>query len=132
VVSQYEHENLTAKRLNARLASILDGVGPLQDDLESTAWLINEFATQSSNVSFSPTRARITPEDLGDKTKRQVVRDYLAAVIARNETILFFDSRSPIGSLFSACVSSIPGALLIPVGGAGGLSLLEYIVNQVR
>jgi hypothetical protein len=132
VVSQYEHEILTAKRLNARLASVLDNVGPLQDDLESTASLINEFATQSSNVSFAPARGKVTPEDLGNATKRQAVRDYLGAVIARNETILagIADLRS--GAFSPLAVSSILGALLIPVGGAGGLSLLEYIVNQVR
>ena len=132
VVSQYEHEILTAKRLNARLASVLDNVGPLQDDLQSTASLVNEFATQSSNVSFASARGRITPEDLGNTTKRQAVRDYLGAVIARNETILagIADLRS--GAFSPLAVSSLLGALLIPVGGAGGLSLLEYIVNQVR
>jgi hypothetical protein len=105
---------------------------PLQDDLESTASLINEFATQSSNVSFAPARGKVTPEDLGKATKRQAVRDYLGAVIARNETILagIADLRS--GAFSPLALSSILGALLIPVGGAGGLSLLEYIVNQVR
>jgi hypothetical protein len=132
VVSQYQDEILTARRLNTRLASVVKSDGPIQDDLESTAPLITAFAARSSHIASLPNREGIVPGDLRNPTIRQSIRDYLAAVIARNETILSAVAELRSGALSPFAVTSILGALLVPVGGAGGLTLLEYIVNQVR
>jgi hypothetical protein len=132
VVSQYQEEILTARRLNTRLASVVKSDSPIQDDLESTASLIIAFAARSSHIASLPHRERIVPDDLRNPTIRQSIRDYLAAVIARNETILSAVAELRSGALSPFAVTSMLGALLVPVGGAGGLTLLEYIVNQVR
>src|SRR5208282_866487 len=42
VVSQYQNEIYSARRLNARIASIVKNDTPIQDDLDSTASLINK------------------------------------------------------------------------------------------
>jgi hypothetical protein len=132
VVSQYQNEIYFARRLNARIASIVKDDTPIQDDIDSTASLINTFASASSHVFTLSSRGKILPADLRVATTREAIRDYLTTVIARDETILaaVHDLRSDALSPFG--VSSILGALLVPLGGAGGLTLLQYIVTQVR
>jgi len=132
VVSQYQNEIYSARRLNARIASIVKGDTPIQDDLDSTASLINRFASASSHVFTLLSRGKILPADLRDATTRTAIRDYLSMVIARDETILSAIHELRSDALSPFAVSSILGALLVPLGGAGGLTLLQYIVSQVR
>jgi hypothetical protein len=132
VVSQYQKEIYTAKRLNARLASIVKNGMPIQDDLDSTALLIAKFAAGSSYSFQSSARAEITPTDLRDPVIRQPLREYLTSVIARDEAILSDVAELRSDALSPFAISSILGALLVPIGGAGGLTLLQYIVTQVK
>jgi hypothetical protein len=132
VLSQYEIENLTAKRISARLASVVKDDQPLQDDLASTATLLNELAARNSSLGWQAPRVKIGSCDLTSDTVRKAVLLYLDSIIKRNEQILkgVEDLRS--GALSPFAITSILGALLVPVGGVGGLTLLDNIVNQVR
>jgi len=132
VVSQYEHETLTAKRLVARVSSVVKGNKPLQDDLVSTAALLNELARYNSNLGEPAERVGIDSTDLKDEGIRKSVLAYLNAVIERNQQILSGVEDLKSGALSPFALTSMLGALLVPVGGAGGLTLLEAFVNQVR
>ncbi|MBV9272509.1 MAG: hypothetical protein JO333_01330, partial [Verrucomicrobia bacterium] len=88
VLSEYEQEILMAKRLDARLASIVKDDEPIQNDLQSTTALLNDLVTSSSNVTAPSEEERVKVTDLVDKTTRQSIRDYLNSVVNRNEKIL--------------------------------------------
>jgi hypothetical protein len=64
VLSEYEQEILTAKRLDARLASIVKSDEPIQDDLESTTSLLNELASRNSSLGLPSQRSTVTSSDL--------------------------------------------------------------------
>jgi hypothetical protein len=132
VVTQYEDETLTAKRLVARVSSVVKGNKPLQDDLLSTATLVNELASHNSNLGEPEMRTRIEPGDLEREEIRKPVLIYLDALIRRNEQILSGVEDLRSGALSPFALTSMLGALLVPVGGVGGLTLLEAFVNQVR
>jgi len=123
---------LTAKRLVARVSSVVKGEKPLQDDLVSTATLLNELASHNSNLGAPETRTRIEPGDLESEEIRKPILIYLDALIRRNEQILSGVEDLRSGALSPFALTSMLGALLVPVGGVGGLTLLEAFVNQVR
>jgi len=116
----------------ARVSSVVKGEKPLQDDLVSTATLLNELASHNSNLGAPETRTRIEPGDLESEEIRKPILIYLDALIRRNEQILSGVEDLRSGALSPFALTSMLGALLVPVGGVGGLTLLEAFVNQVR
>jgi hypothetical protein len=63
---------------------------------------------------------------------RERLCDYLEQTIKRNSEIIdqLGDMRS--GMLAPIAINPIVSALMIPVGGAGGLSLIQWLITHAR
>jgi hypothetical protein len=57
---------------------------------------------------------------------------YLEALIERNRHVVDFISNLESGALTSLILSPLIAALLIPIGGAGGLTVLDYVAKLFR
>jgi hypothetical protein len=130
VRSEYKKETVDATRLTARIRSYATDAGPMQDDERS---LIHDLEHLLKASSTFPSEV-IT--NLSQNLKRAGFREricaYLTAVIARNEEFANQLGTIQGGLLAPLIANPIFTALMIPVGGAGGLSLIEWLVTMAR
>jgi hypothetical protein len=130
VVRQYEQEILTATRLEARLASVVSEDAVVPENLNTTAALLNKFAAQNSTSNL--TKPSLTAADLLKSETRKSMAAYLQATIKRNKETLALVGELKSGALAPLALSPILGALILPIAGGGGLTLLELLVRTVR
>ena len=63
---------------------------------------------------------------------RERLCDYLEQTIKRNTEIMDQLGEIRSGMLAPIAINPIVSALMIPVGGAGGLSLIQWLITQAR
>jgi hypothetical protein len=130
VVDAYEQEKADAVRLMARLKSYADGEQPWQDDesslIEGLKRLLRGAGTTPSN----------TLEKMGERIKERAFRyrlcGYLESLIRRDQTFVEQLGGMRTGVLAPLLTNPVTAALMIPIGGAGGLSVIEWVVSNAR
>jgi hypothetical protein len=130
VLEAYRKEITDAARLKARLQSYADGTQPLQDDEDS---LVHELELLIAASSTTPTDVcqRIA-KNIKEKAFRHGLREYLESLIQRDKTFVQQIGESRGGVLGPLLTNPITAALMIPIGGASGLSVVEWIVSNAR
>jgi hypothetical protein len=63
---------------------------------------------------------------------RERLCDYLEQTIKRNAEIIDQLGEIRSGMLAPIAINPIVSALMIPVGGAGGLTLIQWLITQAR
>jgi hypothetical protein len=130
VVDAYEKEQADASRLMARLKSYSDGVHPLQDDENS---LIDDLKRLVSGTSTTPSEAcqELTTR-IKEKKSRDDLCDYVESLIRRDETFVKQVGGMRSGVLAPLLTNPVTAALMIPIGGASGLTVVEWMVSNAR
>jgi hypothetical protein len=130
VLEAYRKEITDAARLKARLQSYADGTQPLQDDEDS---LVHELELLIAASSTTPTDVcqRIA-KNIKEKAFRHGLREYLESLIQRDKTFVQQIGEIRGGVLGPLLTNPITAALMIPIGGASGLSVVEWIVSNAR
>jgi hypothetical protein len=132
VRTEYKKQQVDGARLETRLKSYLTDAGPVQDDECSLIVELKHFFERSSTIP--PERGLTLPDKkaLSRSDYRERLSDYLEQTIKRNSEIIdqLGDIRS--GMLAPIALNPIVSALMIPVGGAGGLSLIQWLITQAR
>jgi uncharacterized membrane protein len=131
VRSDYDSDRITALRLITRLKSFATGKKPIQDDIDSLREELKGFVSRNSTSLQAKSVERVYAR-LGNAKIRQRVCDYLESCSRRNAGIIEQLGNLTGGVLAPLPVNPIISALLIPVGGAGGISLIAWIISQVR
>jgi hypothetical protein len=129
VKSAYNQEASDATRFSVRLQSYVKRNRPLQDDETS---LERDLQTLIDNSSTSDAPSKLRPGDLRSAEIRNQCIKYLDALGQRNRA--FVESLSGIrDGLFAPLIANpMVAALIIPLGGAGGLNLIQWLVSFVR
>ena len=132
VRSDYKAQQVKAARLQTRLKSYVTNVGPLQDDEKSLIVELDEFLKKNS--TFLREEGVKLPKEGSPRIPgyRQGLCDYLEQTIKRNNEIIDQISEIRSGMLAPIALNPIISALMIPVGGAGGLSLIQLLITQAR
>jgi hypothetical protein len=127
----YQRDKMTAVRLMVRLRSFVTDKRPIQDDLSSLRSDIRKFAFENSTVARGE-EVESDYQTLSSKTRRERLYEYFESCVERNRQILEEIGNYREGVLPPLIASPIFNALLIPVGGAGGVSVAAWIVSQLR
>ena len=138
-LTEYKIDSLKAERARATLASVFGNKNlPLQDSLARVVEDVNQLSQKNSLGSTelklpgkSPNFILSEP-DLKKSESRQNIIRYLEALIERNSHVVDFISNLQSGALTSLILSPLAAALLIPIGGAGGLTILDYLARLFR
>jgi hypothetical protein len=132
VRTEYKKQQVDAARLATRLKSYLTDAGPVQDDECSLIVELKHFFEWSSTILPEPGLTLPDKKALSRPDFRERLCDYLEQTIKRNSEIIdqLGDIRS--GMLAPIAINPIVSALMIPVGGAGGLSLIQWLITQAR
>jgi hypothetical protein len=130
VLEAYRKEITDAARLKTRQESYADGTQPLQDDEDS---LVHELELLIAASSTTPTDAcqRIA-KSIKEKAFRHGLGEYLESLIQRDKTFVKQIGEIRGGVLGPLLTNLITAALMIPIGGASGLSVVEWIVSNAR
>jgi hypothetical protein len=130
VLDAYEREKTDAVRLIARLQSYADAKQPWQDD-EST--LIEALKRLLRGAGTTPSDAL---REMAVRIKEPIFRfrlcGYLQSLIQRDQTFVKQLGEMRTGVLAPLLTNPVTAALMIPLGGAGGLSVIEWIVSNAR
>jgi hypothetical protein len=130
VLEAYRKEETEASRLMARLESYAHGTEPLQDDEDSLVLGLEQLIGGSTTT---PTNAcQGIAKRIREQTFRQGLCDYLASVIRRDQTFVQQLGEIRGGVLAPLLTNPVTAALMIPIGGASGLSVVEWIVSNTR
>jgi hypothetical protein len=129
VKSAYNREASDADRFIVRLQSYVKGDRPLQDDEVSLEGDLQKLI-ENSSTSDAPDKLR--PGDLRSAAIRNQCIAYLNAL--RNRNRAFVESLAGVrDGLFAPLIANpIIAALVIPLGGASGLNLIQWLVSFVR
>jgi hypothetical protein len=131
VVDAYTQEQANAARLIARLKSYADRKHPLQDDEES---LVDDLRCLIRGTSTIPTN--IAPPTIEKRIRQPAFREalcgYLESLIQRDRTFVQQVGEIRTGVLAPLLTNPVLGALMIPVGGASGLTIIEWLVSNAR
>jgi hypothetical protein len=127
----YQREKMIAMRLMVRLRSFATDAGPIQDDLESLKSDIQRFVSRNSTLPQGRWVEDVYKE-LHTENVRNRLYVYLETWTDRNQQILEEVDDCQQGVLAPLLGSPILSALLIPVGGAGGISLVAWLVSFLR
>jgi hypothetical protein len=132
VHTDYKKQQVDAARLETRLKSYLTDAGPRQDDECSLIVELKHFFERSSTILPEHDLTLPDKKALSHADFRERLCDYLEQTIKRNSEIIdqLGDIRS--GMLAPIAINPIVSALMIPVGGAGGLSLIQWLITQAR
>jgi hypothetical protein len=138
-LTEYKIDSLKAERARATLASVFgDEHLPLQDSLARVIEDVNQLGQKNSLGSTKltlPGRSQnfvLSEVDLRTSVSRESIMRYLEALIERNRHVVDFISNLESGALTSLILSPLIAALLIPIGGAGGLTVLDYVAKLFR
>jgi hypothetical protein len=129
VKAAYDQEATDARRLTTRLQSYAKRNLPLQDDEVSLERDLQKLI-ETSSTSDAPSKIR--PGDLRSPEIRLRCVEYLDALRERNRA--FVKSLSGIREgLFAPLVANpMIVALLIPLGGAGSLNFIQWLISFLR
>ena len=138
-IREYKIDNLTAERSRATLASVVGNKKvPLQDSLARVVEDVNQLGQKNSlgstklKLPGKPANYVLREVDLKTSALRESINRYLEALIERNRDVIEFISKLESGALTSLILSPLVAALLIPIGGAGGLTVLDYVSKLFR
>jgi len=132
-VRDYELEGIRVQRLLTRVkAIVVDNAPPLQDDPTDTVEKINQIAMQNHTVQMETDPFRVTADHLNDPATREKIQQYLEAIVSRNREITRFLGSLQSGARAPFAMSPLFRALLVPVAGAGGLTLFDFILRFIR
>jgi hypothetical protein len=138
-ITEYKIDNLKAERARATFASVFGKSSlPLQDSLARAVDDVKQLGEKNSLGSASlklpgkPENFVLQISDLKTLTVRERIIRYLEALIERNRNVISFISELESGALTSLILSPIVAALLIPIGGVGGLTVLDYVAKLFR
>jgi hypothetical protein len=138
-ITEYKIDNLKAESARATLASVFGKNSlPLQDSLARAVDDVKQLGEKNSLGSASlklpgkPENFVLQVNDLKTLTVRESIIRYLEALIERNRNVINFISELESGALTSLILSPLVAALLIPIGGAGGLTVLDYVAKLFR
>ena len=130
VLDAYEKEKTDAVRLIARLQSYADAEQPCQDD-EST--LVEALKRLLRGAGTTPSNAL---REMEVRIKEPMFRfrlcGYLQSLIQRDQIFVKQLGEMRTGVLAPLLTNPVTAALMIPLGGAGGLSVIEWIVSNAR
>jgi hypothetical protein len=130
VRSTYENDRITALRLHSRLKSFATDSGPMQDDCESLKVELKTFVVGNSTSQVD------LDQNIYSLLDRPAIRrrlcDYLESCGRRNAEIVQQLGKVDSGLLAPLAINPILGALLIPIGGAGGITLLALLISYLR
>ena len=126
----YENDRITSLRLQSRLKSFATDDGPIQDDYESLKLELDNFVGRSSTSQIELDRNIFT--QLGRRSVRRRLCEYLESCERRNAEIVQQLGKIDSGLLAPLAINPILGALIIPIGGAGGISLLAFLISCLR
>jgi hypothetical protein len=129
VKSAYYQEASDAARFAVRLQSYVKGNMPLQDDEPSLELELQSLIEKSSTSNAS---IRLRPGDLRRAKIRKRCIDYLNALGQRNRAIVEAISGIRDGIFAPLIANPFVAALIIPLGGAGGLNLIQWLVSVLR
>ena len=132
VRAEYKKQQVDAARLETRLKSYLTDAGPLQDNERSLIVELKEFFER--NTTILPEKGLGMPDKktLSHSSFRERLCDYLEQTIRRNTEIIEQLGEIRSGMLAPIAINPIVSALMIPVGGAGGLTLIQLLITQAR
>jgi hypothetical protein len=130
VLDAYRQEQTDAARLIARLESYARGTEPLQDDEDSLVHNLEQLIVATSTTPSDAYQG--IEKRIKEKSFRQGLCEYLESVIRRDKMFIQQLGEIREGVLAPVLMNPIAGALLIPIGGAGGLSVFEWIVSNAR
>ena len=132
VTREYEREIVAATRLESKILTITtvpqtvpDEGGLLVDELVG-------FAKRNSGA-LQIDEARLKGADVGipaDELTKAL--EYVRAIRERNQHILNFVPELRSSSFLPIAIAPALGAFLIPIGGVGGLTVLELAVRLLR
>jgi hypothetical protein len=138
-ITEYKIDKLKAERARATLASVFGKKNlPLQESLARVVDDVKQLSEKNSLGSASlklpgrPEHLVLHEGDLKTSTVRENIIRYLEALIERNRNVINFISELESGALTSLILSPLVAALLIPIGGAGGLTVLDYLAKLFR
>jgi hypothetical protein len=92
----------------------------------------NSLRSTESKLSGKSQNFILNEQNLKTSESRQNIIRYLEALIERNSHVIDFISKLQSGALTSLILSPLAAALLIPIGGAGGLTILDYLAKLFR
>jgi hypothetical protein len=129
VKSAYQQDTTDAIRFGVRLQSYVKRDRPLQDDEASLERDLQKLIERSSTLDTS---SKLRPGDLRSDQVRNQCAEYLKALEGRNRE--YVESLSGIrDGLFAPLIANpLVAALIIPLGGASGLNLIQWLVSFVR
>ena len=132
VRADYKKQQVDAARLETRLKSYLSDAGPVQDNECSLIIELKQFFERNTTTVPEHDLTLVNQKALGRPGFRERLCDYLEQTIKRNAEIIdqLGDIRS--GMLAPIALNPIVSALMIPVGGAGGLTLIQWLITQAR
>jgi len=124
----YEDDVVTSTRLITRLNSFATDVGPLQDTEASLVGEIKALIEKNSDVPL-PSWFQRAMAQINRKTFRNRICTYLQSCRERNKEIISQLEAANQGVFTPLFSSPALTALLLPIGGAGGISLLSWLLT---
>ncbi len=132
VGAEYKKQQVDAARLETRLKSYLTDAGPLQDNECSLIVELKQFLERNTTILPEPGLTMPDKAELSRPDFRERLCGYLEQTIKRNTEIIDQLGEIRSGMLAPIAINPIVSALMIPVGGAGGLSLIQWLITQAR
>ena len=129
VKSAYNQEASDATRFAVRLQSYVKRNRPVQDDETSLERGLQKLI-ENSSTSDAPSKLR--PGDLRSAQIRNQCIEYLNRLEQRNRALVESVSEVRDGVFAPLISNPIVAALIIPLGGAGGINLIQWLVSFVR
>jgi hypothetical protein len=132
VRGDYKKQQVDAARLETRLKSYLSDAGPVQDNESSLVVELEEFLKRNTTTLPEHDLTLVDERALRRPGFRERLCNYLEQTIKRNAEIIDQLGEIRSGMLAPIAINPIVSALMIPVGGAGGLTLIQWLITQAR
>jgi hypothetical protein len=132
VRAEYKKQQVDAARLETRLKSYLTDAGPLQDNECSLIVELKQFLERNTTILPEQSLTLLDKPALSRSGFRERLCDYLEQTIKRNIEVIDQLGEIRSGMLAPIAINPIVSALMIPVGGAGGLTLIQWLITQAR
>jgi hypothetical protein len=129
VKTVYEREAADAIRLVVRLRSYADGCSPLQGDERSLGAGLQKLIVSSSTIRAA---RNVSLYDLKNRNFREECAKYLEKLASRNRNSIESLGALRDGLFAPLTANPIVAALIVPLGGAGGLNLVQWLVTFIR
>ena len=104
----------------------------MQDNECSLIVELKQFLERSTTILPEQGLTSLDKAALSRPGFRERLCDYLEQTVKRNTEIIDQLGEIRSGMLAPIAINPIVSALMIPVGGAGGLSLIQWLITQAR